>query len=186
VNVLVLGVGNPSRGDDALGPLLLDRLEGRVPPGVELLTDFQLQVEHLLDLHGRDLVVFADASVSAAAPFEFAPIGPAASGAALTMTTHAMEPPALLAAYSRHYGAAPPPAWLLAMRGESFDLGAPPGAAAERHLQAAAAFLEAWLARAAAGQAGGNGLRFGGLKSGRLGLAPDFHAPMSDEDLIGQ
>jgi hydrogenase maturation protease len=154
VKVLVLGVGNPSRGDDALGPLLLDRLEGRVPPGVELLTDFQLQVEHLLDLHGRDLVVFADASVAAAAPFEFAPVGPAASGAALTMTSHAMEPPALLAAYARHYRAAPPPAWLLAMRGESFVLGAPPGAAAERHLHAAAAFLEAWLACAAAGPEG--------------------------------
>jgi hydrogenase maturation protease len=183
VNVLVLGVGNPSRGDDALGPLLLERLEGRVPPGVELLTDFQLQVEHLLDLHGRDLVVFADASVASAAPFEFAPVAPAASH---TTTTHAMEPPALLAAYVRHYGAAPPPAYLLAMRGESFDLGAPPGAAAERHLHAAAGFLEAWLARAAAGPDGGNGVRFGGLKPGRLGLAPDFHAPMSDEDLIGQ
>jgi antitoxin (DNA-binding transcriptional repressor) of toxin-antitoxin stability system len=34
--------------------------------------------------------------------------------------------------------------------------------------------------------AGGDGVRFGGLKPGRLGLAPDFHAPMRDEDLIGQ
>lgn len=33
--------------------------------------------------------------------------------------------------------------------------------------------------------AGGNGVRFGGLEPGRLGLAPDFHAPMSDDDLIG-
>ena len=150
MNVLILGVGNPSRGDDALGPLLIERLEGRVPTGIELLTDFQLQVEHLLDLHGRDLVVFADASVAAAAPFAFVPAGPAASGAALATTTHAMEPAALLAAYVRHYGTAPPPAWVLAMRAESFELGAPPGDDALRHLQAAAGFLEAWLARAAA------------------------------------
>jgi antitoxin (DNA-binding transcriptional repressor) of toxin-antitoxin stability system len=34
--------------------------------------------------------------------------------------------------------------------------------------------------------AGGNGVRFGGLKPSRLGLAPDLHAPISDEDLIGQ
>jgi hypothetical protein len=41
-------------------------------------------------------------------------------------------------------------------------------------------------ARADAGPDGGNGVRFGGLKPGGLGLAPDFHAPMRDEDLIGQ
>jgi prevent-host-death family protein len=39
------------------------------------------------------------------------------------------------------------------------------------------------LAEAAAG---GNGVRFGGLTPKRLGLAADFHAPMSDEDLIGK
>ena len=27
--------------------------------------------------------------------------------------------------------------------------------------------------------------RFGGLKAARLKLAPDFHAPLRDEDLLG-
>ena len=31
----------------------------------------------------------------------------------------------------------------------------------------------------------GNGVRFGGLTVKQLKLAPDFHAPMIDEDLIG-
>ena len=53
--LLVLGVGNPSRGDDALGPLFIDRL-GRAlasevsSVAVELLTDYHLQIEHALDL----------------------------------------------------------------------------------------------------------------------------------------
>ena len=50
---LVIGIGNPSRGDDAIGPLAVERLEALALPGVELLTDFQLQVEHALDLIGR-------------------------------------------------------------------------------------------------------------------------------------
>ncbi|HTN80845.1 MAG TPA: hydrogenase maturation protease, partial [Acidimicrobiales bacterium] len=79
--LLVLGVGNPSRGDDALGPLFVERLSEllahEVSNGdVEVLTDFQLQIEHALDLTGRAKVVFVDASVSAAAPFEFSRVEP--------------------------------------------------------------------------------------------------------------
>ncbi|MCC7218819.1 MAG: hydrogenase maturation protease, partial [Burkholderiales bacterium] len=61
---LVIGIGNPSRGDDALGPLLVERIEAMDLPGVECLTDFQLQVEHALDLVGREQVVFVDATAA--------------------------------------------------------------------------------------------------------------------------
>jgi len=74
----VLAVGNPSRGDDALGPLAAERLAALALPGVEVLTDFQLQVEHALDLLGRRLIVFVDAAASGAAPFELRPLAPAA------------------------------------------------------------------------------------------------------------
>jgi hydrogenase maturation protease len=62
---LVLAVGNPSRGDDALGPALLERLRDAgvdAAGDVELLTDFQLQIEHALDLQGRQAVLFVDAA----------------------------------------------------------------------------------------------------------------------------
>ena len=42
--VLVLGFGNRSRGDDALGPLLLDGLSTDLPGNIELLEDMQLQI----------------------------------------------------------------------------------------------------------------------------------------------
>jgi prevent-host-death family protein len=31
-----------------------------------------------------------------------------------------------------------------------------------------------------------SGVRFGGLAASRLRLAPDFHAPLSDDDLLGR
>ena len=76
-STLVFGWGNPGRGDDALGPLLIERLEAAraLRPGwegVELLCDFQLQIEHALDLQGRARVLFVDASAAGEAPFAVA------------------------------------------------------------------------------------------------------------------
>ena len=81
-SLLILAVGNPSRGDDALGPLLLERLAAmREQRGdwndIELLTDFQLQIEHAVDLENRALALFADASVSCPPPFQFTRLRPA-------------------------------------------------------------------------------------------------------------
>ena len=68
---LIFTWGNPSRGDDALGPAIYDVLQPEILHGVDLLTDFQLQIEHATDLEGRKRVLFVDASISAGAPFEF-------------------------------------------------------------------------------------------------------------------
>ena len=63
--ILVFGYGNLSRGDDALGPLLLDYIQKHCDlRKIELLTDFQLQIEHALDLEHRSLILFVDASVA--------------------------------------------------------------------------------------------------------------------------
>lgn len=141
--VLVLGVGNPSRGDDALGPVFLERvappLSGAIARGeVELMTDFQLQIEHALDLRGRARVVFVDASVDAAAPFRYARVLPRREA---SFSTHAMSPEAVLQIHHDLDPGAPLDAWVLAIRGEHFDLGAPLSAPAEAHLDAALAFF---------------------------------------------
>jgi hydrogenase maturation protease len=136
--VLVLAVGNPSRGDDALGPLLAERVEAATLPGVEVITDFQLQVEHALDLVGRGLVIFIDAGTSTPPPFVLEPVEPAAE---FLHTSHALSPQAVLATYLRVHGEAPPPSLLLCVRGESFELGEPLSPSAARHLEAAWAEL---------------------------------------------
>lgn len=113
--VLIFGYGNPSRGDDGLGPALLEQLDG-----CDRLTDFQLQVEHALDLKDRDLVLFVDASVSCPEPFQLTRLQPARD---TSYTTHAVSPAAVLEVYRQLHGEEPPPCYLLSIRGESFELG---------------------------------------------------------------
>lgn len=144
--ILVIGIGNPSRGDDALGPACLEHLAATMPPGVELLTDFQLQIEHALDLDGRTLVVFVDASVSVPAPFGLATIGEASTEPTFT---HALSPAQLLGVYRRVQRRSPPHAMVLAIRGESFELGDGLSDAARGNLEQAVAALSALLANAA-------------------------------------
>ena len=138
--VLVLAVGNPSRGDDGIGPELAARLEAAALPGVEVISEFQLQVENALDLVGRERVIFVDAGTATPAPFELMRVLPAAE---FLHTSHALAPEAVLATYRRVTGSDPPEAWLLCVRGESFELGEPLSDAAGDHLTAAwAALLE--------------------------------------------
>ena len=92
--LLVFGWGNPSRGDDALGPLLVEWLADqaqaqRAAGRLECLTDFQLQVEHALDLVGRERVLFVDAAIGLQTPFAVSKVHPAAVAG---FTTHALAP----------------------------------------------------------------------------------------------
>jgi hydrogenase maturation protease len=141
--LLIFAYGNPSRGDDALGPQLLDLLdESRAQhpewPELELITDFQLQVEHAVDLEGRDLVLFIDASVSCPPPFLFAPLESAQDA---RYTTHEMSPEAVLHVFEKIYQRPAPSAFLLSVRGESFHLGEPLSTAAVENRDAALALL---------------------------------------------
>jgi hydrogenase maturation protease len=144
--LLIFGFGNPARGDDALGPLLLERLESRSKwECEEYLTDFQLQVEHALDLQGRDLVLFIDAHLSCCPPFRLQALSPAHD---LSYTTHAMSPASLLQVYLQVFGVSPPPSFLLSIRGMSFELGDGLSTEAQCHLEAALKFAERLVASA--------------------------------------
>lgn len=145
--LLVLAWGNPSRGDDALGPLLAERLlalaEAAAWAGrVEVLTDFQLQVEHALDLVGRERVLFVDAALDLADPFTVRPLQPARGGG---IGSHALAPEAVLQVYQDLHDQPPPPATLLAIRASAFELGTAPGADALADLDQALAWACRWL-----------------------------------------
>ena len=143
--ILVFAWGNPSRGDDALGPLFAERIEALGMPGVECLTDFQLQVEHALDLRGRERVLFVDASQRLDFPYLVTAIG---AGRDNTFTTHAISPGAVLHAYLELGEGEPPPAWQLAIRGCSFELGDPLSPLAADALEAAMTWALSWLSPA--------------------------------------
>ncbi|MEW6513393.1 MAG: hydrogenase maturation protease [Pseudomonadota bacterium] len=140
--ILVFGWGNPARGDDALGPLLVEWIAALQIPEVECLTDFQLQVEHALDLEGRQCVLFVDASLDAEAPFTVRPITPAARA---DCNSHTLAPEAVLQVYIELQERPPPPCQLLAIHGESFELGTGLSAAAKNNLAIASEWVKNWL-----------------------------------------
>lgn len=119
--ILVLAVGNPSRGDDAAGPLLAERLQAVALPHVEVLVDFQLQVEHALDVAGRERVIFIDACVDAEHPWVVRELG---ADARYAHTSHALTPSQVLETHRRVVGGDAPRAFLLGIRAACFDLGA--------------------------------------------------------------
>lgn len=139
--LLVFGWGNPSRGDDALGPLFVERIAARNFPGVDCLTDFQLQVEHALDLAGRRRVLFVDASLTAAAPFEISQLAPARDA---RISTHAVTPETVIQVYVELHAHAPPACTLLALHGIEFELGAGLSPAAQHALDSACDWFEHW------------------------------------------
>lgn len=145
-SVLILGWGNLSRGDDALGPLFVAGLMAQLPADlrdqVEFLEDYQLQVEHALDLVGRQRVLLVDASLTCAAPFEVRSVQARRD---TSYTSHALSAEALLQVFVDFEGSAPPPANLLAIRGEAFELGEPVSDAAQSHLTAALAWGLEWV-----------------------------------------
>jgi len=148
--VLVLAIGNPSRGDDALGPKLAQRLEDWLKREaiavVEVLTDMQLNVEHALDLEGRERVLVIDASASGDLPYACTPVRPAHDA---SYSTHSVSPQSILQVY-RDMGLTDlPPTELLAVRGASFELGEALSPAGRRHLEMAWMFLQDWCRKAA-------------------------------------
>lgn len=142
--IVIFAYGNPSRGDDALGPALLHLIEETYSTweNIELLEDFQLQVEHALDLINRDIAIFIDASVACSPPFTFAPLQPQLDR---SYTTHALHPAAILQVYQELYQRPPPPTFLLSIRGEQFELGESLSDVAKQNLAEAWEFMKQWL-----------------------------------------
>lgn len=156
--VVVFAVGNPSRGDDAIGPALCRYLDEclqvrGMADRVELIEDFQLNIEHALDLCTRRLALFVDAGENTPAPYLFARAVPST---AIAHSTHALPPANVLGVYRQTEGSEPPPAFVLGVRGECFELGEGLSRGAQANLDAACALLdellddlspEAWEAR---------------------------------------
>jgi len=141
--VLLFGYGNLSRGDDALGPLLLEYVESHCNlEQIEILSDFQLQIEHALDLEDRLLVLFVDASVSCVGAFDFAAIEPSRDK---SYTTHAMSPAAVLDVYQSIKKQIPPPCFLLSIKAEKLELGEGLSPQAKNNLDLACQFAEQLL-----------------------------------------
>ncbi len=139
--VLVIGYGNPGRGDDGAGPALVERLEalrdrGELADVFDTVTDYQLQIELAEDLNGRELVIFADAAEGLEAPFEIRPVSARRDR---SYTSHELTPAALLDVQRRAFGCNPAASLVIAIAGSRFELGQPAAATRDIELATAAA-----------------------------------------------
>jgi hydrogenase maturation protease len=149
--VLVVGIGNPGRGDDGLGPAAAERLAALRLAGVTCDANYQLNIEDALACSRHDLVVFVDAARGLRVPFTWNKVRPEAAVPALT---HALGPGAVLAVCSALYGRTPE-ARLLAVRGHRWSVGEGLSPRAEENLGRAVRFLEGFLRKPAPREKGG-------------------------------
>jgi hydrogenase maturation protease len=121
--LLIYGIGNPGRQDDALGVLVVERLEAEhLPATVTLEANYQLTPEDALTLSEHDVVVFVDATIApdAPAPYSLQPVAPQAVNG---FSSHALGMGTVLELCGRLYGHAPR-AFALALPAYAFDVNA--------------------------------------------------------------
>jgi hydrogenase maturation protease len=116
--MLLIGYGNPCRQDDGLGPAVAAAMEAARIPGLEVDSDYQLQVEDAHAMAGREVVVFADADATGREPFSFRRVEP---GGAESFSTHSVRPPAVVGLARDLFGSRAR-AYLLGIRGYEFEM----------------------------------------------------------------
>lgn len=116
VFALLIGYGNPGRGDDGLGPAFAQRIADRGLPGLAVDIDFQLTADHALTLSDYSLVIFADADLACAPPFSFQDVTGSKSE---TLGSHSVTPQGALG-LARLLFDATPEAHVLGIPGASF------------------------------------------------------------------
>lgn len=151
--ILIMAIGNPSRGDDAFGPMLADQLlswldtqSEDVQACIELICDQQLMVEHVMDLANRQQVLFADAAAQGDETVSLLALAPLPTDQAVQgVNSHSCTPAQLLGLYQAMLMQVPPPAQLLSLTGHRFELGEPLSSQARTQFPQAMALLHQWL-----------------------------------------
>lgn len=143
IRILVYGFGNPGRRDDGLGIAFADLIEERGIPGVSCERNYQLNIEDALEIAAYDAVIFADASLDAGEPFELRELSPARD---ITFTSHAMPAHSVLALCEDLYRKSPR-AYMMAIRGYSWEIGEGLSGDAADNLEKAVDFAVSLLGR---------------------------------------
>jgi hydrogenase maturation protease len=122
--ILIIGYGNPLRGDDGFGFLAAERLRETIDdPDIEILALHQLTPELMEPVSRAGRVIFIDAAAEGE-PGKLV-IKPVAAGpGAAAAFTHFADPGALLAGAGRLYGNVPP-GTMVTVPGLDFELGSP-------------------------------------------------------------
>jgi len=114
--VVVIGYGNPQRGDDAIGQEVISHLQALKIPMVEAYAVTQLTPELSNKLAVADGVIFVDAcKLGKADTVRVKPLtacGSEPAGSAVPASGHSCDPGSLLALTSSAYGRCPQAWWV--------------------------------------------------------------------------
>jgi len=144
IRMLLIGFGNPGRGDDGLGPALAEAVEKLKIPGLTVDADYQLTVEDAAAVAECDVVLFADADAQGPEPFSFQVLEPKREE---SFSSHSIRPDAVLALAEDLFNAHSS-GYLLGIRGYEFDeFRETLSAKAADNLAAALRFAESLLRR---------------------------------------
>jgi len=131
--VLVIGVGNDLRGDDAAGLIVARTVAGWGRPGVRVVECRQLLPDLVPEVAAAGRVVFVDAAVGG--PPTGNPV-PVTAAVGTTPLTHSLSPRGLLGLTHQLAGRAPP-GWVVPVPAGQFDYGAGISAVCRAGIEAA-------------------------------------------------
>jgi len=122
MSILIIGWGNPLRGDDALGWKAAEALGEQLPGrNVEIRVSHQLMPEFAEEISRSDLVIFIDAYCdNSSGDVRFERVEPCSSPS--SAFSHQMDPAGLLGMARDLYGSAPE-AFLFSVGARSFEYG---------------------------------------------------------------
>ena len=156
---LIVGIGNPDRGDDGFGAAVAGRLRGKVSAGSRILVCSGDLLSLIEEWQGFAAVVLVDAAASLGRPGRIHRIDLVAEtlpGGLAHNSTHAFGVVEAVG-LARSLGRLPRRLLAYIVEGERFDIGAPPSAKVVEAVGAAAERILADLSRISAAQREGAG-----------------------------
>jgi hydrogenase maturation protease len=138
---LIIGIGNPERGDDAIGCEVVRLLRGRLPAGVELVHHAGEATAIVTDLEGADAAFLVDAAASGAPPgavYRFDVAGRALPSRLAELSSHGFGLSQAIE-LARALGSVPPHCIVYAIEGRRFEPGTPLSPEAARATEEVAA-----------------------------------------------
>jgi hydrogenase maturation protease len=142
-HTLVIGYGNPLRGDDGIGPRVAEIVESWKIPGVKVLTRRQLVPELIDEIKGVQRVLFVDAAMD---PHSDGYTADRAEPHKSRRPLGHHETPGNLLALARDLEQAAPDAWLVTISALALEHGEAISEIAEDNIKRALVWIRAWLA----------------------------------------
>jgi hydrogenase maturation protease len=148
-SIVVIGIGNPNRGDDGIGAAVIGALGGRLPQEVRTLARSGDMLALMDDWAGFDAVVCVDAAAPAGAPGRIHRIDTAEEALPREIAYASSHAVGLAEAIdlARTLDRTPKALVVYAVEGQSFDNGAPLSPPVQASASAAADRVVAEVAR---------------------------------------